>query len=341
LLLPRIARKRIAFIPIALACAATAFGQQEDALSAARVLLQQGKNQEAIAQLKQLAARRPGLKGISRELGVAYYREGEYLQAAQYLQDAWKENPEDRDAAQLLGLSFYFSGRPAEAIPALDKVRSWHPNANIDAFYILGLCYVMTNRYPEARRTFAQLYGVTADSAAAHLLLGRMLLRQGFDPAAELEIETALSLSPQLPLAHLALGELDVYAGNYPRGVQEFEAELLLNPACAPALTHLGEVFWRMNRDADSQRVLRRSITLDATASEPYVVLGKVLLRQGQQQLAEENLRRAVKLDPGSYTAHYFLGLLYRSQGNMPAAERELGAATRIQQLNASNPGRN
>src|SRR5437899_2311095 len=294
-----IAKRLTPLILLALSWNANAVAQQEeDSLSAARSLLQQGRNGEAIAQLKVLSARRPQVKGVNHELGVAYYREGEYLEAAKYLQDAWNEDPKNRDAAQLLGLSYYSTGRPTDAIPALEKVRSWHPNGNIDAIYILGLCYVMTKRYPEALRTFAHLYGVKADSAAAHLLLGRMLLRQGFDPAAESEIKAALLISPQLPLAHLTLGELNVYGGTYPKALGEFETELALNPACAPALTHLGEVYWRLNRDEDSQKALRRSISLDATASEPYVVLGKVLLREGQPALAEKNLQHAVNLDP-------------------------------------------
>jgi Tfp pilus assembly protein PilF len=69
--------------------------------------------------------------------------------------------------------------------------------------------------------------------------------------------------------------------------------------------------------------------------------LGKVLLRAGQPALAEKNLHRAITLDPGSYTAHYFLGQLYRDQGKVEAAEREMKAAARIQQLQASNAGRN
>src|SRR6266704_3044274 len=319
-----IAKRLTPLILLALSWNANAVAQQEeDSLSAARSLLQQGRNGEAIAQLKVLSARRPQVKGVK------------------YLQDAWNEDPKDRDAAQLLGLSYYSTGRPTDAIPALEKVRTWYPDANIDALYILGLCYVMTKRYPEALRTFAQLYGVKADSAAAHLLLGRMLLRQGFDPVAESEIQSALLISPQLPLAHFALGELSVYGGNYPKAVQEFKAELVLNPACAVALTHLGEMHWRLSRDEDAQKVLRRSISLDSTASEPHVVLGKVLLREGQTALAEKNLRDAIHLDPSSYTAHYFLGQLYRSEGRMEAAEQELKAAARIQQLQTSSPARN
>ncbi len=321
---------------------AVAYAQsQDDALSTARSLLQQGKNDAAIAWLKNVAAAHPELKGVNHELGVAYYREGEYLAASNYLQDAWDENEDDRDAAQLLGLSYYFSGRPIEAIPALEKVRSWRPNANIDALYILGICYAVADRHAEARRMFAQLYGVSSDSAAAHLLMARMMLRQGFDTVAESEVRAALLISPQLPLAHLTLGELSFYGGNYSRAAQEFKEELALNPTCASALTHLGEVYWRLDRDEDSHTVLRRSLGLDATAAEPYVVLGKVLLRDRQAELAEQNLLHAIHLEPNNYTAHYILGQLYRDEGRLEAAQRELTAAARIQRVQGANVGRN
>src|SRR6266700_3846242 len=239
-----IAKRLTPLILLALSWNANAVAQQEeDSLSAARSLLQQGRNGEAIAQLKALSARRPQVKGVNHELGVAYYREGEYLEAAKYLQDAWNEDPKDRDAAQLLGLSYYSTGRPTDAIPALEKVRTWYPYANIDALYILGLCYVMTKRYPEALRTFAQLYGVKADSAAAHLLLGRMLLRQGFDPAAEPHVvlgkvllregQTALAeknlrdaihLDPSSYTAHYFLGQLYRSEGKMEAAEQELKA---------------------------------------------------------------------------------------------------------------------
>ena len=315
--------------------------QQDNDIATARLLLKQHKTAEAIALLKTLVAHKPELKGINHELGVAYYRGGDYLDAAEYLQKAWEENSNDHDAAQLLGLSYYSSGRPAEAIPPLEAFRSGSPNQNVDAIYILGLCYVMAKRYSEALQTFARLYGVKQDSAAAHLILGRMLLRQGFDPAAQNEINAALAISPQLPLAHLTLGEILVYGGDYPKAAQEFQAELALNPTCTEALTHLGDVYWRLQRDDESQQVLRRSISLSSSAAEPYVVLGKVLLREGQPDLAEQNLHRAINLDSSSYTAHYFLAQLYREQGKPEAAQSEMKAAVSIQQSQPANARHN
>jgi len=314
--------------------------QENETLGTARSLIQQKKNAEAIAQLKALAERRPTMKGINHELGVAYYDEGEYFEAARYLKEAWRENSEDRDAVQLLGLSYYLSGQPAEAIPALEKVRLWHPNANIDAVYTLGLCYALTKNYSEALTTFARLYGVATDSAGAHLLLARILIRQGFDPIAEQEIHKALSISPQVPLAHFTLGEFYVYKANYPKAVGEFEKELAINTGYAPALTQLGEVYWRLNRLDDAEKVLQRSVWLDSSSSEAYVIMGKVLVKKGQLALAERTLQRAIAMNPNSYTAHYFLGQLYREMGKADAAEREMKIAAQIQQLQGNNASR-
>lgn len=341
--LPLVSSKRIGvFFACLLLLGSDVFArQEEEALAAARSLIQQNKNAEAIAQLKTLAARRPGMKGINHELGVAYYHEGEYLEAAKHLQDALRENPEDRDAAQLLGLAYYSTGRPAEAIPALEKVRDWYPNSTMDAIFVLGLCYVLTKDYFKARETFAQLYGAAVDSAEAYLLLARILLRQGFDPVAEDEVHKALSLSPKLPLAYFTLGELEVYKADYPKAAEEFKRELTVNPGYAPALTRLGDVYWRLGRYDDAVNVLQRSIWLDSTASEPYVIMGKVLVRKGQLALAERNLLHAIAMDPNSYTAHYFLGQLYRQMGRADAAERELQTAERIQQLQGTNTARN
>ena len=339
--LPPAAKLTALFCMLTLSLVANPVAQLEDqALATARSLIQEHKNQEAIVQLKALAASHPGTKGISHELGIAYYDQADYLEAATYLEEALRESPEDRDAAQLLGLSYYFSGKPTQAIPALEKVRLWHPNENIDAIYVLGLCYALNRNYPEALETFAHLYRLEPDSAASHLMLGRILLRQGFDPVAEQEVRKALALSPRLPLAHFTLGEFYAYSADYPKAAQEFRQELDINPGYAPAFNHLGDAYWRLKRNEDAERVLQGSIWLDSTSAEPYVILGKVFMAKRQLPQAERTLQRAIAVDSGNYTAHYLLGQLYREQGKTAAAEREFKIAAHIQQLQAQNAPR-
>ena len=164
------------------------------------------------------------------------------MKAIDSLKKATEEDPADNEATQLLGLSYYLSGRPAEAIPLLDKVQTWFPRANVDASYILGICYIQTKNYPQARTAFARMFDVTPDSAAAYLFTARMLLRQEFDPVAEECAQKAVALDPKLPLAHFLLGELYLYKSRIPEAIAEFQKELAINPGHAaptPAFKNL------------------------------------------------------------------------------------------------------
>ena len=248
-------------------------------------LMREGKYDDAISQLQAMLAR-PDLKGVSRELGLAYFKKGEYLPAIASFKKALEEDRDDREATQLLGLSYYLSGRPAEAIPFLEKVQSWFPRANVDAAYILGIAYIQTKDYPHARTAFARMFDVPADSAAAYLFTARMLLRQEFDPIAEEYAQKAVVLDPKLPLAHSLLGELNLYKSRVPEAIAEFEKELALNPANAATYYKLADAYSRVQKYDDAERLLQRSIWLDATSTGPYILMGKVLQKKGELELA-------------------------------------------------------
>ncbi|MGB7731712.1 MAG: hypothetical protein WBL50_27080, partial [Candidatus Acidiferrum sp.] len=57
-------------------------------------LLQLGKFTEAIAQLEAMQNQTPPPKGLARELGIAYYKKSDYLNAILNLQKALNENPQ-------------------------------------------------------------------------------------------------------------------------------------------------------------------------------------------------------------------------------------------------------
>src|SRR5262249_49686488 len=145
---------------------------------AARRLTEQGKFDEALAALHEIETSRPATKGLAHEFGITYYKKNDFVNAITYLKKYREKNNEDAEAVQLVGISYYLAGHPADAIPALEKVQTWYPTANVDAAYILGICYVQTKEYPRARVAFAKMFGVNPESAASYLFTARMLLRQ-------------------------------------------------------------------------------------------------------------------------------------------------------------------
>jgi tetratricopeptide (TPR) repeat protein len=299
--------------------------------SNARKLMQQGKLDEAIAELQSIEARDPGAKGLTFEMGTAYYKKSDYPKAAEYFKKSISTDPTNQEAAQLLGLSYYLSGHPAEAIPLLERVQGWYPTANVDAAYILGVCYIQLKNYDQARKSFGKMFDVPGDSAAAYLFTARMLFRQEYDPIAEEYAQKAAGLDPKLPLVHFLLGELYIYKSRIPEAIAELQKEQAINPADAATYYKLADAYSRVQKYDDAERLLQRSIWLDATATGPYILMGKVLEKKGEFELALRALQRAASMDPNNPTTHHLLGQAYRDMGRKEEAESEFQLAEQLQ----------
>ena len=315
---------------------ATTSTSPSDAFAAARRLVQQGKYDEALESLRPMRAQVPQPTGLAHELGTIYYKKGDYMNAASSLSDAIKEDSSDNEAIQLLGLSYYISGKPQLAIPLLEKVQTWFPQANVDASYILGICYIQTKNYEAARKAFSKMFDVPPDSAASYLFTARMLLRQEYDPIAEEYATKAATLDPKLPMVHLLLGELHLYKSRVPEAITDFQQELSLNPSYAPAYYKLADAYSRIQKFEDAERLLQRSIWLDSTSTGPYILLGKVLQKKGEPVLALRALQRAATMDPNNPMTHQLLGQAYRTLGDTAHADQELKTAEQLTNAQAA-----
>ncbi len=279
-----------------------------------------------------LGAMDPTTKGLALELGTAYYKKSDYPKAIEYLKKASAEDPSNHEAQQLLGMSYFAGGHPADAIPILEKVQGWIPRANVDGYYILGVCYIQTKNYDQARQSFGKMFDVPGDSAAAYLFTARMLLRQEFDPIAEQYALKAAELDPKLPLVHFLLGELYLYKSRVPDSIAEFRKELSINPAHAATYYKLADAYSRDQKFDEAQRLLQESIRLDPTSSVPFILMGKVLQKKGDFDLAVLSLKHAETMEPNNPTTHYLLGEVYRDMGKKEDAASEM---KRAQELHA------
>ena len=183
-----------------------------ESTAAAQKLIQEGRMAEALRALDLLAAQKPEPAGVEKLRGTALYQENKLEDAAAAFERAAAQDPSDIEAAQMQGVTLFRMGRPADAIPLLERSRtqkvSSATGANVDGNYVLGLCYMDTRRYDDARRAFAAQYGFPPDGAEAYLLSARLLFRREYMPAAVAAAQKALELSPKLPLIHELLGEI-------------------------------------------------------------------------------------------------------------------------------------
>jgi len=303
-----------------------------------RRLSEQGRYDEALAVLHGLETRLPATKGLSHELGLAYYKKSDYMNAIVCFKKAQREDPGDNEAVQLLGLSYYFVGRPTEAIPLLEKVQTWFPSVNVDGSYVLGICYIQAKDYLHARGAFAKMFAVPADSAASYLFTARMLLRQDFAPIAEEYAKKAVELDPKLPRVHMLLGELYIYKSRIPEAIEQFQKELDLNPGEAAVYYKLADAYSRLQKYEEAERLLQRSIWLDATSTGPYILMGKALEKKGETALAVRALQRAIAMEANNPIPHHLLGQAYRELGRTEEAESELKLSEQLQRQQSAKP---
>ena len=281
-----------------------------------------------LEQLKATAG--PSPKGLEHELGIAYYRTGKLIAAEQAFALAMKEDSHDIESIQMRGLSLYRLGRPAAAIPFLERVRAWTPNANADANYVLGLCYLNSNRLDDARIAFAGQFAVPPNSGSAYLLLGKMLMQANLPEDAAAAAKKALELNPKLPLAHFLLGEVFLFKSDAEHALHEFEQERDINPGNPGVYDRLGDLYARMGQYQQAQESLTKAISLDTSSTGPFILMGKVLLRRNDPQTSLLYLQHAEKMDPGNYLTHTLLAQAYHSLGREEEAKKETDTASKI-----------
>ena len=272
----------------------------------------------------------PVMKGVRHELGLAYYRTGKLMEAKNAFTQAIAQDDADRESVQMEGLVLYRLGQPAAAIPYLERVLQWMPNANTDARYVLGLCYMNAQRYDDARASFAAQFGEEPNSAAAYLLLGTMLRHANLPELAAVQAQKALAIAPNLPLAHFMVGEVALIHSNVDQAIAEFEAERRINPGYAPIYDRLGDVYLRSEKLEDAQQALTKAIALDTSLTGAFIKMGKVLLRKQDLPTAVMYLKHAEKMDPEDFTTHTLLSQGYHKMGLEDDAKREVGLASKI-----------
>lgn len=304
-------------------------------LAQAEDLVNSGHLDQALQKLDTLAAEQPEPAGVEYLRGMVFYQQGKMTQATAAFAKAVVQDPKNLEAMQMEGVSLFRDGKSAEAVPLLEQAHRSVPNANVDPNYVLGLCYMDTRRYDDARRAFAGQYGFPPDSAPAYLLAARMLLRRDYLPIAEESARKALALNPALPQAHLLLGEIELAHGQSADALADLEKERDLNPLDGAVYEHLGDAYIRAGDFDRAQQALDRAVLLEPNVNAPFILLGKVLLKQQNSMMAKMYLERALQMDPRNYMAHYLLGQAYRSLGRADDAAREYQAAEQIQAASA------
>ena len=133
---------------------------------------------QAIALYRKAMTLKPAIPGLRLDLGLAYFKDGQYKQAIQTFTPLLKQqspsSPEIERLTVLLGMAHYGLGEYAAAVPFLKKASSIDAQ-NLPLLLTLAHSCLLSKQYPCVLDAFHRMVALNAESAEADMLVGEAL----------------------------------------------------------------------------------------------------------------------------------------------------------------------
>ncbi len=257
------------------------------------VLVALGRFDEAITQYHIALAEAPGSPELRLDLGLAYYKRGDFAGAAAQFASLHKDDLGDLRVATLLGNCQVQLGLVDQALALLEPLEKANPD-NLDLEWALGTALIRAGQTLEGLQRVQKVadLGKNAEAyqLAADLYLGLTL----FDQAKE-DAQAVIRLNPNAAKAYVVLAMVDDFGGNEKDAQEEYKKALQIDPKDIQARLQLANAFL-IDRNLDQAR---------------------------------RETERALSIDPNSLAARYELARIERTEGNLSAALKDLEAIER------------
>jgi tetratricopeptide (TPR) repeat protein len=287
---------------------------------------------QAIAYYRKAMALSPDLPGLHLNLGLAYFKNGDYKKAIEIfapLLKAASDADETERLTVLIGMSHFGLGEYAAAVPYL-KNASGRDVQNLPLLLTLAHSCLLSNQYQCVLDTFHQLVALNANSAEADMLVGEALDEMKDSAGAIEEFRAAIAVNPKEPGVHFGLGYLLWTQKQYPLAAQEFQAELENTPGYTQATLYLADADIQMNKVQDAEPLLEKLVKDNPSMEMARLDLGIVYTESGRNAEALRELKAAEALKPKDVNVHWRLGRLYKSMGKTLEARDEYSRAESI-----------
>ena len=281
---------------------------------------------EAIAFYRKAMALNPAMPRLRYNLGLAYFKAGEYKDTILQLRPLLKTQPPSSDEAQqltlLIGMSHFGLGEYAAAAPYLKKAAD-RDARNLPLLLTLAHSCLLSKQYQCVLDEFHRIIALNPDSAEARMLAGEALDEMKETVNATREFRAAVLANPKEPNVHFGLGYMLWKQGQNQEAAQEFQAELDNFPEHGLAMLYLADSDIKMNQLEDARPLLEKVVKTNPANSMGHLDLGIIYTKAGQREDALRELKTVIALKPDDVSAHWRLGLLYRSMGKTAEAKAE------------------
>jgi tetratricopeptide (TPR) repeat protein len=315
----------------------------------------------AIAKYRAMLRLAPHLAPAYNNLGMLYFNEHDYPQAAAALARGLALNPHMTGAEAMLGMSYLEMGDAAKAIAPLEgAVRAGAADKQVEM--ALARAELATGDNEKAAATLQDYTKEHPKDEQAWYLLGKAYLQ-----LSESALGRVSAINPNSVYAHEIAGEVDASMHNYQGALVEYKKAVDAAPGQPGVHMHMADAYWELNEWDSAQKEYRaelanaphncqaswklgnsileangapdEALTAENTAVTecPGLVQARVdraraLIKLNRAVEAMPDLELALKQAPDEPSVHFLLAQVYRAQGHREEATQQMQTYVQLKQ---------
>jgi predicted Zn-dependent protease len=316
-------------------------------LAAIKVLDDEGKADEAVAEYRELLGRYPDspeirlglandlartarcedfpegqssrVPGAAREAvtGICRFRRNEMPAAITDLTRALQLSPRDKQSAVFLGRAYAQSGKPDEAVRVLKGLGAEARN-DADVLYWTGVFYdqLAQQAYDGMAKSYPDSFPLLETQG------DQLVQQQKYDDALK-AFKKAQSIAPGAPGLHFDLGNAYWHMARLDEAAAELSEALKANPEDAQVNYELGDIAVKQGDSPRGIALLTRALALDPNLVEAHRSLGRAYLATQDFAASLREFSIVAKAESSDHTIHALLASVYRRMGREQEAKEE------------------
>jgi Flp pilus assembly protein TadD len=241
-------------------------------------------------------AKNPSSWMAHNNLGNVLVNQGKDDEAIEHFRKALRIKPDDERAHTNLGSVLARQGKVEEAVAHYDKALQIKPNL-AETYYALGIALEGQGRVDEAVSHFSEAVRIKPDYAEAHSNLGVLLTGQGRFREATSHFSKAVQVKPEDPEIHYNLGFTLSRTGKLDEAINHLSRAVQIAPDHAEARTHLGAALAQQGNVGAAVGHFSQVVRLTPDSPEAHMNLSQAHWMLGDEKLAMEEYNKVRALD--------------------------------------------
>ncbi|HZR90137.1 MAG TPA: tetratricopeptide repeat protein [Bradyrhizobium sp.] len=261
-------------------------------------------------------------------------RRGGFLADADELtRRAIEAEPDNAEAAHMLGIIAHQSGKLSDAIAHVQQAIAINPDVALYHANLGEMCR-LAGRVDEAIAASRRAIALDPSNAGAHSNLGIALFDQGrFEEALSL-YERAIALQDHFAQAHSNRGNALLRLKRFAEAEPSYRRAIELQPGFVDAWNNLGTCLRELKRTEEAEAAYRKALELAPNNPDTLDNLALAVKDLDRLDEAADLLRRALLIEPNSDNIHLHYGAVLLDQKKVDEAA---AATDRALALNPTN----